>query len=200
MCTCFRVQPLLKWAAQWSISKSTCLFWHAIFLWKQTSHSKQPSSHSCIFRRSAITWVMSQTFQVMWLSKLSNGWNFSLPSVLQHTTLSIQSSYPSSPCHFNARVLWHFSTHWLSCNVRVHLSLNFCNNSLKHLKSIPIFSTILSALDSTIFTLQHCPLRESKTKQLNFYIMLGTMNPNVFHNITLLQSRVILCLIQSWFF
>jgi hypothetical protein len=67
--------------------------------------------------------------------------------------------------------------------------LNCCNNSLEHLKSITTFSTISSALDSTVFTLQYCPFKESKTKQLNFYIiMLGTMNPNVSHNITLLQS------------
>jgi hypothetical protein len=54
---------------------------------------------------------------------------------------------------------------------------------------MPLFSTILSALHSTVFTLQYCPFKEGKTKQLNFYIiMLGTMNPNVFQNITLLQS------------
>jgi hypothetical protein len=45
---------------------------------------------------------------------------------------------------------------------------------------MPIFSTISSALHSTVFTLQYCPFNEGKTKQLNSYIvMLGTKNPNV---------------------
>ena len=132
---------------------------------------------------------MPQTFQAMWFFKLSNGWNFSLPSVLQPTTTITLSLNHSSSWNFNARVFWHCSTHWLSCKVQAHLTLNCCKNSLKHLKSMPIFSTISSTVISTVFTLQYCPFKEGKTKQLNFYIiMLGTMNSNVFQNITLLQS------------
>jgi hypothetical protein len=141
---------------------------------------------------------MPQTFQVVWFSELSNGWSFSLPSVLQHTTTITLSLYPSSPWHFNARALWHFSTHWWWCNVHVHLSSNCCNNSLEHLKSMSIFSTISSALHSTVFTLQYCPFNEGKTKQLNFCIvMLGTMKPNVFQISPCCKAC---CLIQSWFF
>jgi hypothetical protein len=61
---------------------------------------------------------------------------------------------------------------------------------------MPIFSTISSALHSTVFTLQYFPFKERKTKQLNI-IMLGTMKPNVFQISPCCKAC---SLIQPWFF
>lgn len=132
--------------------------------------------------------VVFQTFQ--WTK-------FSLPSAMQHTTTITLSLYPSSPWHFTARVLWNSCIHWLWCNVRVHLSSNCCNNSLEHLKSMPIFSTISTALHSTVFTLQYCPF---KVKQNSSISISSCWAPWTLMCFKISPCCKACCLIKSWFF
>lgn len=85
--------------------------------------------------------------------------------------------------------LWH--------NVHVHLSSNCCNNSLEHLKSMPIFSIISSPLHSTVFTLQYCPF---KVKQNSSISISSCWAPWTLMCFKISPCCKACCLIQSRFF
>jgi len=84
------------------------------------------------------------------------------------------------------------------CNVHVHLSSNCCNNSLEHLKSMPIISTISSALHSTVFTMQYCPFK--KVKQNSSISISSCWAPWALMCFKISPCFKACCLIQSWVF